>query len=130
VNDDATLVGLGDLTSGPTLLAIFGVFITVVFLLLGIKSGVFLGMIITALVGTIFGLVDKPTAIVGAVPSLEPTFGQAIFNLDQIFTLEMLVVILTFLFVDFFDTAGTLVAVANQAGLLKDIKLPRAGKAL
>lgn len=130
VNDDATLVGLGDLTSGPTLLAIFGVFITVVFLLLGIKSGVFLGMIITALVGMIFGLVDKPTAIVGAVPSLEPTFGQAIFNLDQIFTLEMLVVILTFLFVDFFDTAGTLVAVANQAGLLKDNKLPRAGKAL
>lgn len=130
VNDDSTLVGLGDLTSGPTLLAIFGVFVTVVFLMLGIRSGVFLGMIVTALVGMIFGLVNKPDAIVGAVPSLESTFGQAIFNLDQIFTLEMLVVILTFLFVDFFDTAGTLVAVANQAGLLKDNKLPRAGKAL
>lgn len=130
VNNDSTLVGLGDLTSGPTLLAIFGIVITVVFLLLGIKSGVFLGMIVTALVGMIFGLVNKPDAIVGAIPSLEPTFGQAIFNLDQIFTLEMLVVILTFLFIDFFDTAGTLVAVANQAGLLKDNKLPRAGKAL
>jgi len=130
VNNDSTLVGLGDLTSGPTLLAIFGVFVTVVFLLLGIRSGVFLGMIVTALVGMIFGLVNKPDAIVGAIPSLEPTFGQAILHLDQIFTLEMLVVILTFLFVDFFDTAGTLVAVANQAGLLKDNKLPRAGKAL
>lgn len=130
VNNDSTLVGLGDLTNGQTLLAIFGVFVTVVFLLLGIRSGVFLGMIVTALVGMIFGLINKPDAIVGAVPSLEPTFGQAILHLDQIFTLEMLVVILTFLFVDFFDTAGTLVAVANQAGLLKDNKLPRAGKAL
>ena len=45
-------------------------------------------------------------------------------------TIQFLIVVLTFLFVDFFDTAGTLVAVANQAGLMKDNKLPRAGKAL
>lgn len=48
----------------------------------------------------------------------------------DIFSLQMLVVILTFMFVDFFDTAGTLVAVANQAGLLKNNKLPRIGRAL
>src|SRR5699024_8610210 len=57
-------------------------------------------------------------------------FGQAFVNFGDIFTLEMLVVILTFLFVDFFDTAGILVAVATQAGLMKDNILPRAGKAL
>ncbi|MFA8439702.1 NCS2 family permease [Pueribacillus sp. YX66] len=130
ISDEAVLVGLGDLTSGATLLAIFGVAITVIFLVLGIKSGVFLGMIVTALVGIIFGVIDKPDAIVGSVPSLAPTFGVAFSHLGDIFTIEMLVVILTFLFVDFFDTAGTLVAVANQAGLLKDNKLPRAGKAL
>src|SRR5699024_11287385 len=68
--------------------------------------------------------------IVSPAPSVSSTFGQAFVNFGDIFTLQMLVVILTFLFVDFFDTAGTLVAVATQAGLLKDNKLPRAGKAL
>src|SRR5699024_1397832 len=79
------------------------------------------------------GLIDTPQGIggiVGEVPSLAPTFGQAFTHFGDIFTMQMLVVILTFLFVDFFDTAGTLVAVATQAGLMKDNKLPRAGRAL
>lgn len=90
-------------------------------------------MILTAVVGILTGLIDPPSGlggIVGEVPSVAPTFGQALTHFGDIFTIEMLVVILTFLFVDFFDTAGTLVAVANQAGLMKDNKLPRAGKAL
>ncbi|MCT2536780.1 NCS2 family permease [Aquibacillus koreensis] len=133
VNDDATLVSLGDLSAGPTLLAIFGIIVTVILLAANIKGGVFYGMIITAIVGMFFGQVPYPTSIndiIGPVPSLEPTFGQAFLHLGDVFTIQMLVVILTFLFVDFFDTAGTLVAVANKAGLMKDNKLPRAGKAL
>ncbi|MDX8363280.1 MULTISPECIES: NCS2 family permease [Bacillaceae] len=130
VNNDAVLVGLGDLTNGKTLLAIFGVVITVMFMVRKINGGIFYGMALTAIAGMIFGLIDTPDKIVGAVPSLEPTFGEAIFNLTNIATEQMLLVILTFLFVDFFDTAGTLVAVANQAGLMKENKLPRAGKAL
>lgn len=131
VGDDAVLVGLGDLTAGNTLLAIFGLIVTVVLMVRGFKGGIFFGIVITAVVGMIFGLIDKPEAIVSAMPpSLEPTFGAAFAHLGDIFTIEMLVVILTFLFVDFFDTAGTLVAVANQAGLMKENKLPRAGKAL
>lgn len=131
VGDDAVLVGLGDLTAGNTLLAIFGLIVTVVLMVRGFKGGIFFGIVITAVVGMIFGLIDKPEAIVSVMPpSLEPTFGAAFAHLGDIFTIEMLVVILTFLFVDFFDTAGTLVAVANQAGLMKDNKLPRAGKAL
>ncbi|EDL62507.1 NCS2 family permease, partial [Bacillus sp. SG-1] len=133
-NNDATLVGLGDLTNGNTLLAVFGIFITVVLMTRGIKGGIFFGMVVTAIAGMIFGLIDAPEKLVGAIPSLEPTFGAALdplFNdVSSVFTIQMLVVVLTFLFVDFFDTAGTLVAVANQANLMKDNKLPRAGKAL
>ncbi|MFB4168626.1 NCS2 family permease [Virgibacillus sp. JSM 102003] len=133
VGDDATLVGMGDLTSPTVLLAIFGIIISVILLTLNIKGGIFYGMVLTAITGIIFNLIDPPSGlggIVGEVPSLAPTFGQAFTHFGDIFTIEMLVVILTFLFVDFFDTAGTLVAVANQAGLMKDNKLPRAGKAL
>lgn len=133
VSDEATLVALGDLTSPTVLLAIFGVVVSVILLTLGLKAGIFYGMILTAIVGMIFGLIAAPSgigSIVSSVPSLEPTFGQAFLHFGEIFTLEMLVVILTFLFVDFFDTAGTLLAVARQAGLVKDNKLPRAGRAL
>jgi AGZA family xanthine/uracil permease-like MFS transporter len=133
VADEATLLALGDITSPGVLLAIFGLVISVILMTLGFKGGIFYGMIITAIVGMVFGLIQPPqglSGIVGGIPSLAPTFGQAILHLGDIFTIQMLVVILTFLFVDFFDTAGTLVGVARQAGLMKDNKLPRAGKAL
>src|SRR5690625_5258135 len=133
VANEATLIGLGDLTSPTVLLAIFGIIVSVILLTLNIKGGIFYGMILTSIAGMIFGLISPPQGIggvVGEVPSLAPTFGHAFTNLGDIFTLQMLVVILTFLFVDFFDTAGTLVAVARQAGLMKEDKLPRAGKAL
>jgi len=133
VGDDATLVALGDITSPNVLLTIFGLVVAVIFLTLGIRAGIFYGMIITVIVGIIFGIIQAPSGIgdiVSGVPSLAPTFGQAFLHFGEIFTLEMLVVILTFLFVDFFDTAGTLVAIANQAGLVKNNKLPRAGRAL
>lgn len=132
VDNQATLVGIGNLRDPQVLLAIFGIIITVIFLVRGFKAGVFYGMAITAIVGMIFGVVDLPSAIVSAPPSLEPTFGAlfSAFGDPEFYTLSMLSVILTFLFVDFFDNAGTLVAVANQAGFVKDNRLPRAGKAL
>src|SRR5699024_10367716 len=133
VADESTLVALGSLTDPLVLLSIFGLIVSVILLSKGIKGGIFYSMIVTSIVGMIFGLVPKITGfgdVVGAVPSLAPTFGQAFIHFGDIFTMQMLVVILTFLFVDFFDTAGTLVAVANQAGLMKNGKLPRAGRAL
>jgi AGZA family xanthine/uracil permease-like MFS transporter len=78
----------------------------------------------------IFGIIPLPEGIISMPPSIETTFGQAFLHLDEIFTIEMLIVILTFIFVDFFDTAGTLVAIAGKAGIMKDGKLPRAGRAL
>jgi len=132
VASDATVVGLGDLHNKEVLLAIFGIILTIIFLVRGFKAGVFIAMALTAIVGMIFGLVDLPSQIVSAPPSIEPTFGKlfSAFTDPSFYTLSMLSVILSFLFVDFFDNAGTLMAVANQAGFVKDNKLPRAGKAL
>lgn len=134
VGDPNTLVALGDLTSGPTLLAIFGLFITVIMMVRKIKGAIFYGMIITTIVGIVVNLIEPPTQIVSKVPSVSSTFGVAFDAIFQdpgsLLTTQFLVVVITFLFVDFFDTAGTLVAVANQAGLMKNDKLPRAGKAL
>ncbi|MCQ6277008.1 NCS2 family permease [Bacillus sp. V3B] len=132
INDDAVLVGLGDFSDGGVLLAIFGIIITVILMTKGINGGIFIGMVITAIVGMVAGLIAIPDKVVGAIPSVAPTFGAAFkaFGDSSFFSTQMLVVVLTFLFVDFFDTAGTLVGVANQAGLMKENKLPRAGKAL
>ncbi|WP_411954827.1 NCS2 family permease [Alkalibacillus sp. S2W] len=131
--DQDTYLTLGNLEDPYTLLAVFGVVATVILLTLGFKGGVFYGMIITAVAGMLVGLIDPPSGmndVVSGVPSLEPTFGAAFGNFGEIFTLQMLVVIMTFLFVDFFDTGGTLVAVATQGGMMKDGKLPRANRAL
>ncbi|MGO4886378.1 NCS2 family permease [Anaerobacillus sp. MEB173] len=132
VGDEATFVTLGNLTAGPTLLTVFGLVVTFIFMLRGFVGGIFYGMILTSIAGIMTQIIPMPTAIVGAVPSLAPTFGVLFTEVtfDQILTFQLLIVVLTFLFVDFFDTAGTLYAVANQAGFIKNNKLPRAGKAL
>ncbi|WP_342506546.1 NCS2 family permease [Sporosarcina sp. FSL K6-2383] len=134
VADPNTLVTLGDLSRGPTLLAIFGLVITVIMMVRKINGAIFYGMITTTIVGMVVGLINLPEKVVDKVPSVAPTFGVAFDALFQdpasLLTTQFLVIVITFLFVDFFDTAGTLVAVANQAGLMKDDKLPRAGKAL
>jgi adenine/guanine/hypoxanthine permease len=130
VKNPATLVSLGNLHDPGVLLTIVGLIVTIFFLVRGIQGGVFYGMVITAILGIIIGLAPLPTSIVSSVPSLKPTFGVALTHLGAINSWNLIVVVLTFLFVGFFDTAGTLMAIANQAGLLKDNKLPRAGRAL
>ncbi|MCK0473496.1 NCS2 family permease [Halalkalibacter sp. APA_J-10(15)] len=131
VGDEATAVTLGNMTAPTTLLAVFGIVVTVILMVRGFKGGIFYGMVLTVIAGLLFGLIDRPDAIVGSVQSLAPTFGQAfMFDWSTVEIWTLVIVVLTFLFVDFFDTAGTLYAVANQAGFVKDNKLPRAGKAL
>jgi adenine/guanine/hypoxanthine permease len=130
VDDPNTTVALGDLGHGPTLLAIFGIVVTALFLVRGIRAAVFYGIVITAVAGVVTGLIDPPASVVGAVPSLAPTFGQAFANLPELLTAQLAIVVFTMLFVDFFDTAGTIIAVAGQAGFLEDNKLPRANRAL
>ncbi len=131
VADPATLVGLGELGEHSTLLAIFGILVTSLFLMRKLRGAVFYGIVVTAIVGVIFGVADAPSALVSTPPSIAPTFGAAFAEIPSLFTVELLVVVFTMLFVDFFDTAGTLIAVTNQAGLLdRDGNLPNDNKAL
>ena len=130
LDDDALLVRLAPLTTPETLLAIFGLAVTLVLMTLRLTSAIFLGMVATATAGIVTGLIDLPDHIVGQVPDVTPVAGVALTRLDELFTANMLVVIATMLFVDFFDSAGTLMGVARQAGLIRDNRLPRAGRAL
>jgi len=77
-------------------------------------------MVFTAIIGMFMGVVDLPTQFVSEVPSLRPTFGALFAALPDIFTLDMFTIIFAFLFVDFFDTAGTLMAVGARAGLINE----------
>ncbi|MGW8653489.1 NCS2 family permease, partial [Nocardia salmonicida] len=131
VNSDSTLVTLGDLTEGTTMLALFGLIVTVVFLVIGWHGAVLYGIVSTTILGMVTGLVGIPDGIAEMPKGLDQTFGQAIIHLPDAFTGQMIVVVLTMLFVDFFDASGTLIGVANQAGLLnKDGTLPRAASAM
>ena len=128
--DPDTFVKIGDLTSPMTLLAILGIFLTIIMLVKGINGGIFYAMVITTIVGMLFGKIEVPSSIVGSIPSLEPTFGVVFGHLDEIFTAEVLTVIFTFLIVAFFDTAGALIGLTSQAGMMKDNKIPNIGKGL
>ncbi len=131
--DEATLVSLGPVHDSGVLLAAFGLLVTVILMAKKTPGAIFIGMIVTALAGVVLNLVPMPGGIVSAVPSIEPTFGaafEAFSEPSQLFNTQFLIVVLTFLFVDFFDTAGTLVGVASQANFIKDNKLPRANRAL
>lgn len=116
-----------------TLLAIGGLVTTIILYVRKIPGAIFLGMLITAVVGVLIGEIALPTQVLATPPSIEPTFGKLFTPLTDPSTYNMtfLVVVITFLFVDFFDTAGTLIAVGTQAGLLDDEgKLKGSQKAL
>lgn len=130
VSNPDTFVSIGNLTSPTTGLAVIGLMITIFMLIRGVNGGIFYGMVITIIIGMIVGLINAPSTIIGKIPSLEPTFGVVFLHLHEIFTPELLAVIFTFLFVAFFDTAGALIAMSSQAGLMKDNKIPNLGRAL
>ncbi len=130
---DGTIVALGELTSGAPLLAIIGIIITGFLLAKNVKGALLIGIIATTIIGIPMGvtiLPDNFNTIVSMPPSLKNVAFKFV-GFDQIFTFEMLVVVFTFLFVDIFDTVGTLAGVATKANMLdKEGKLPRVGAAL
>lgn len=130
VNNDATLVSLGDITQPAAFVALAGVIVTGVLLVKKVKGALLIGIFFATVVGIPFHVTNLPdTSIVSAPPSIKPIFWQ--FDFSQIFTLDMLVVLFTFLFVDMFDTVGTLVGVSSKADMLtKDGKVPRVKQAL
>lgn len=130
VSNPDTFVAIGNVTSPTTALAIIGLVITIIMLVRGINGGIFYGMVITTIIGMVAGLISIPTSIVGEIPSMEPTFGVVFSHLDEVFTTEVIAVIFTFLFVAFFDTAGALIALTSQAGMMKNNTIPNVGRAL
>ena len=130
VNNDAVLVGLGEMGSPAVLIALGGIVLTAVLLALKVKGALLIGIFSATLAGLPFGVTNMPEgSLVSAPPSLEPIFFK--FDFSQVFTFDMMIVLFTFLFVDMFDTVGTLVGVSSKAGMLdKDGKVPRAKQAL
>jgi len=123
----ATLVTIGDIVSLPSLLAMFGLIVTGVLLVKNIKGAILWGILITALAGMFLGIV-KYQGFVSIPPSMAPTFLK--MNITGAFNMGFLSVIFIFLFMDMFDTVGTLAGVAEIGGFMKGGKLPRSGKAL
>ena len=120
-NDDATLVTLGSLKSANSLLFIAGLLVTAVLVALKVRGGILIGMLVTTLVGIPLGITQL-SAVVALPDSVAPLFVK--FEWSSIFSLDMLVVVLTFLFIDMFDTIGTLVGVSVKSGMVdKDGKI-------
>ena len=115
VDDSATLVNLGDITSGTALLTIIGLFITGVLYAKNVRGALLIGILITTLIGIPMEVTDFK-GVLSMPESVEPTFCQ--FEWEKIFTLDMLVVVFTFLFIDIFDTIGTLIGVCTKANLV------------
>jgi adenine/guanine/hypoxanthine permease len=130
VNNDATLVGLGDMGSPAVLVALGGIVLTAVLLALKVKGALLIGIFAATIAGLPAGVTHMPEGhLVDAPPSLSPIFFK--FDFTQVFTLDMLIVLFTFLFVDMFDTVGTLVGVTSKAGMLdKEGRVPRVKQAL
>jgi len=129
INNDATLVGLGDVTKGPALVALIGLVIMGVLLAFKVKGALLIGMIATTIVGIPFGVTTVPKGWNPVSAPAAPLFFQ--FQFDKVLTLDFFVVMFTFLFVDIFDTIGTLVGVTTQAGLIsKDGEIPKVKQAL
>lgn len=124
-----TILALGNITEGAALLAIIGIIITGILLAKNIKGALFIGMIVTAVIGIPMGVTPLPESIVSMPPSISSVFLK--FEWHNIFTLDMVIVLFTLLFMDMFDTIGTLVGVATKAKMLDENgKVPNIKKAL
>ena len=129
---EGTIVALGELTSGPAAVAIIGIIITGYLLSRKVSGAILIGIIATTVIGIPMGVTVIPEGF--SIVSLPPSVADVAFKFvgfEEIFSLEMLVVVFTFLFVDIFDTVGTLAGVSSKAGMLDENgRLPRVGKAL
>lgn len=125
VPNEANITGLGDLTDPMVMLTILGLFLTLVFYVLNIKGALFWGMVLTGIIAYFTGQLQFDR-VVSAPPV--PVF----FDLDiaGVFSHGLYTVIIAFLLVTLFDTTGTMIGVAEQAGFMKNGKLPRSKQAL
>lgn len=128
---DGLIVKLGDITSPEALVALVGIIIIGVLLAKNVKGAILIGILASTVIGIPLGVTNLANLKFDSLmpPSLSPILFQ--FDFSQIFTFDMFIVLLTFLFVDMFDTVGTLVGVTSKAGLLdKEGRVPNAKQAL
>ena len=127
VESSATFVTIGTMTEGTALLGVIGIVLTSVLVIKNVPGSLLIGILATALIGIPMG-VTHFSGVVDTPPSVAPLFCQ--FEFHHIFTLDMLVVVFTFLFIDMFDTMGTLVGVCTKAGMMQnDGRIPGLNKA-
>ncbi len=133
VSNDATFVALGDLTdltnNAGALVALLSLIVAGVLLALKVKGALLVGILFGTILGIPFGVTQLPTSFNLVPPSIAPIFMK--FEWTQILTMDMLVVVFTFLFVDMFDTVGTLIGVSSKANMLDEQgRVPRVKQAL
>ncbi|MBI9013790.1 MAG: NCS2 family permease [Clostridiales bacterium] len=130
-NLDGLVIQLGDITSANAIVAMIGIILIGVLLSKNVKGALLIGIIASTLIGIPMGVTNLDALKFGSFvpPSLSPILFK--FDFTRVFTMDMFVVLLTFLFVDMFDTVGTLVGVSSKAGLLdKEGRVPKAKQAL
>ena len=127
INNDSTLVSLGDITSGASLLAMIGLLITGLLTVKNVRGGLLIGLLATTVIGIPMGLTDY-----NGVMSMPHSLSDIAFKFEweNIFTLDMVVVVFTLIFIDMFDTIGTLVGVCTKANMIgPDGRIPRVKQA-
>ena len=117
VDNGSTLVELGDITSGSALLALIGLLITGFLYIKNVRGAMLIGILVTTLIGIPMGVTEFKGVLSSPAP-IGDIFCK--FEWEHVFTLDMVVVVFTFLFIDMFDTVGTLVGVCTKAGLVNE----------
>lgn len=117
VDNRSTLVELGDITSGSALLALIGLLITGFLYIKNVRGAMLIGILVTTLIGIPMGVTEFKGVLSSPAP-IGDIFCK--FEWEHVFTLDMVVVVFTFLFIDMFDTVGTLVGVCTKAGLVNE----------
>ena len=116
-SSESTFITLGDMHEPGVLLALFGILLTSALLVRKVTGSLLIGILVTTIIGIPLGITNYD-GIISTPPSIEPIFWQ--FEWHNVFTVDMVVVVLTFLFIDMFDTIGTLIGVSNRAGMVDD----------
>lgn len=117
VSSDSTSVTLGPLSDSTSILAIIGLLLTCVLVILKVRGGMLLGILVTTIIGIPMG-VTHFNGLLSTPPSISSIFCQ--FEWSQIFSWDMVAIVFTFLFIDMFDTIGTVVGVSVKSGMVDE----------
>lgn len=115
VKNDATFISLGNLHDPAVLLACIGIVISAVLLVRKVTGALLIGILLVTIIGIPMGITNLSSSIISAPPSLAPIFCK--FEWTNILSLEMVICVFTFLFIDMFDTIGTIIGVSDRAGM-------------